>query len=116
VVPDPPEDEAPHPRFPQDVVDECPVLWREFHQRQGSLLGNGELGRYRRGKVLLQGVGIEGLRGHGRRHGRWLQLQGGPREGGQWQPELISDLTTTVGPLFALAAFERPVPMERNRP
>ena len=98
MVPNPPEDEAPHPRCPQDVVDERSVLRRELHQRQAQLLGNGELGRYRRGKVILQGVGIEGLCRQGRRPGRGLQLQVVPREGCQGQRELISDLTNTGRP------------------
>src|SRR5882724_923598 len=112
---DPLQDEASHPRFRQDLVDERPVVWRELAERQSQLLGNGELRCHRRGEVILQGVRIERLRGACRRRGRWLQPEVVTRQGRQRQRELIGHVTDTVGTLLALAALEGAVPMEGNR-
>ena len=73
MVPDPPQDEAPHARFRPHVVDERPVVRRELGQWHAPVLGNGELGRHGGGEVLFQGLRLEGLREEWQRQGRWLQ-------------------------------------------
>ena len=50
---DPREDETLHQRFRQDLVDEGPVVRREFGKRLVQIIGNGELGRHGRGERIL---------------------------------------------------------------
>jgi hypothetical protein len=69
MVTDPPQDDAPHPRFRPDLVDERAVVRGELGQWQAPILGDGERRRHGCGEVLLQCVRLEGVREECRRGG-----------------------------------------------